>query len=74
MPLTVRREKTMKRLVIAVLLGALAEPAAAGGIVENFETPAECKDTGDLKIEACLAAIGATCCSSRSLRAQSGAP
>ncbi len=48
----------MKRLLIAALLGALAEPAAAGGIVENFETPAECKDTGNLKVEACLAAMG----------------
>ena len=48
----------MKRLLMAALFGALAGPAAAGGIVENFETPAECKDTGNLKIEACLAAIG----------------
>lgn len=48
----------MKRLLIAALLASLAKPALAGGIVENFETPAECKDTGNLKIETCLAAIG----------------
>ena len=48
----------MKRLFIAALLGILPETAFAGGIVENFETPAECTDRGDLKIEACLAALG----------------
>lgn len=48
----------MKRLLVAALFSAFAQQAAAGGAVENFETPAECKDTGNLKIEACLAAIG----------------
>jgi uncharacterized protein YecT (DUF1311 family) len=54
----ITREKRMKRLLIAALVGTLAGSAMAGGAVENFETPAECKDTGNLKIEACLAAIG----------------
>lgn len=48
----------MKRLLVTAMLSAFAEPAAAGGIVENFETPAECMDKGTLKIEACLAALG----------------
>lgn len=48
----------MKRFFVAALMNALAAPALAGGIAENFETPAECKDTGGLKIEACLSALG----------------
>lgn len=48
----------MRRLFLAALLGALAASAHAGGMIENFETPAACRDTGGLKIDACLSALG----------------
>lgn len=48
----------MKRLLAISILSTLTQPAMAGGVIEDFKTPPECKDTGALKMEACLAALG----------------
>jgi uncharacterized protein YecT (DUF1311 family) len=48
----------MKRLLTIAILSTLTQPAMAGGVIEDFKTPPECKDTGTVKMEACLAALG----------------
>jgi len=49
----------MRRYTLtAALFCAVMRPATAGGLIENFETPAECQAAVGLKIEACLAALG----------------
>lgn len=48
----------MKRLLTIAILCTLTQPAMAGGVIEDFKTPPECKDTGAVKMEACLAALG----------------